>query len=93
MTDLKRQIAANAEEQKATEVKINNLSQGQERIRKNLESLNRVSGQTELVQRYAGQLAQFETQIAAQRDHQSEICAKEPQLHAALEDRIAKMAF
>jgi hypothetical protein len=80
-------------EHKTTEAKINDLSQDQERIRKNPESLNRVSGRTELVQRYAGQLAQFEIQIAAQRDRQSEIRAKETQLNAALEDRIAKMAF
>ncbi len=54
---LKRQIAENGDQAKRVKDRIDTIAVDEERIRKNLESLNRVSGQQDLVQKYAGQLA------------------------------------
>jgi hypothetical protein len=93
IVDLKRQIVANQAELDQTTSRISATGQDEERVRKNLESLNRVSGQQEQVQKYAGQLAKLEQQIATYRDHQGELNSKGAQLQSTLDDRIDKMSF
>jgi hypothetical protein len=43
---------------------LNNLTQDEERQRRNIESLRNVAGQQNLVQQYAGQLAAAEVKLA-----------------------------
>jgi hypothetical protein len=93
IADIKRQIEANRSDLDQTTNKITSIGQDEGRVRSNLESLNRVSGQQDLVQKYAGELAKLEQQIAQLRDRQGELNAKNAQLQATLDDRIDKMAF
>ena len=93
IVDLKRQITANSSDAQLTTGKITNITSDEERVRHNLASLTAVSGQQELVQKYAGQLAQLEQQIATLRDHQADLGVKNAQLQATLDDRIEKLSF
>lgn len=90
---LKRQIAENGEQAKRVKDRIDTIAVDEERIRKNLESLNRVSGQQDLVQKYAGQLALVETEMAGLRDQQGTLARKSTELTAAIDDEIEKMDF
>ncbi|MDX2152042.1 MAG: hypothetical protein SFV54_14990 [Bryobacteraceae bacterium] len=67
----KREIAENDAALRRTETEISELNQDQSRLRENLNSLNRVTGQQEQVQRYAKQLADQELQMATLRDRLS----------------------
>jgi predicted transcriptional regulator len=93
IVELKRQMVANGSDAQATKGRIDSISQDEERVRKNLQSFNSVSGQQELVQKYAAELAQLERQIAGLRDHQSELTTQQVELQATLDDRMEKMAF
>jgi len=66
----KREVAANAASIAQAESSINDLTRDQVRIRSNMESFNRVSGQQEQVQQYARQLADTEKRLVALRDGQ-----------------------
>ena len=90
---LKRQIADNDEQSKHVKDRIDTIAVDEERIRKNLESLNRVSGQQELVQKYAGQLASVETEMAGLRDRQGALAKKNTELSGAVDDQIERMDF
>lgn len=87
--DLKRQIADLDNQIRQADIDINNLVQDQDRIRKNISSLNPVSGQQDQVQKYARQLATQEGQLAGLRDHASDLkkqkAAQESNLKAAIE--------
>jgi chaperonin cofactor prefoldin len=89
----KRALAANADQQKAAEMAIKNLGDDEERVRKNLASLNGVSGQSELVQKYAADLARVENEIASQRVKQRDLSARQEELQKGLDELIAKMTF
>jgi len=91
--DLKRQIAANDGEIQRTLTQINNVVIDQERIRQNINSLNRVAGQEQQVQNYARQLAAQESQLAATRDRLAQLQQKKTQLEAQLNSLIEKMEF
>jgi predicted transcriptional regulator len=93
IVDLKRKIAGNSGEVDLTDHKVAAITQDEERVRKNLGSLNGVSGQQELVQKYATQLAQLEQQIATLRDHQNELANKGNALQASLDEQIEKLTF
>ncbi|HLN00685.1 MAG TPA: DUF4139 domain-containing protein [Bryobacteraceae bacterium] len=91
--DRKRQIAAaDSEKQRVTE-RINALDHDQNRIRQNIDSLNRVPGQQEQVQKYAKQLADQEGQLATLRDRQSELDRKKAALQSEMNSLIEKMEF
>ncbi len=93
LAGLKRQIADNQDRAKHVKERIDSIGVDEERIRKNLESLNRVSGQQDLVQKYAGQLAAVETEMAGLRDQQSALGKKNSDLSGAIDDQIEKMDF
>ena len=90
---LKREITTNSSQASLTGEKIKAATQDEERVRKNLGSLSGISGQQELVQKYAGQLAQLEQQIASLRDAQAALENKSTALQASLDDRLEKMTF
>lgn len=93
IVDLKRQIAANSSDSETTRTRISNVTNDETRVRQNLASLNSVSGQQDLVQKYASQLAQLEQQIATLRDHEGELGSKNAQLQASLNNRIENLSF
>lgn len=93
IADLKRQIAANDGEQKRTQSSIDELFKDQERLRQNINSLNRVAGQEQQVQNYSRQLATQETQLAALRDKLAQLQAAKTRLEAQLNAAIETLSF
>jgi chaperonin cofactor prefoldin len=91
--DLKKKIAANSAQMELASSQIRTTTSDEERVRKNLESLNRVSGQQEVVQKYAAQLAQLETKIANLNDQQSDTSNKNAALSAELNDLLEELSF
>ena len=76
-----------------TEKEIQELGQDQERLRQNINSLNRVAGQQEQVQRYSRDLAAQETKLAALRDRLSELRKAREASAMALDALLDKMEF
>jgi hypothetical protein len=72
---------------------INNLTTDEDRIRRNIESLNSVSGQQQQVQNYARQLDAHEQQLAALRDSQAETEKKKAALEAELAKLVEALTF
>lgn len=89
----KREIADNDAVMKRTEGDLGDLTQDQSRIRSNIESLNNVSGQQELVQQYARQLASNETRLAALRDSGSQLRHQKTALESELNSLMEKTDF
>jgi hypothetical protein len=89
----KREVAASDAALRQAEADINSLSQDQTRIRSNIESLNRVSGQQDQVQQYARQLAAAETKLATLRDTQSDLRKKKAALEAELNSLMERIDF
>jgi chaperonin cofactor prefoldin len=86
-------IAANDADIRRTDEGLNEVVRDEQRVRDNIGSLNRVSGQQELVQKYARQLAEQETKIASLRDQLSELRKKKAALESELNSLIDKMEF
>jgi hypothetical protein len=91
--DIKRQVADTDNQIHQADNEINNLVNDQERIRRNIQSLNQVSGQQEQVQKYARQLATQENQLASLRDHASELKKQKATLESNLSAQIEKLDF
>ncbi len=89
----KREIAANDASIRQADADVNSLTQDQSRLRSNIESLNRVSGQQDQVQTYARQLAAAETKLAALRDTQSDLRKKKAALDAELNSLTERISF
>jgi hypothetical protein len=89
----KAQIAETDRQIRAVETDITELVRDQERIRQNLASLNRVSGQQEQVQKYAKELADQESKLASLRDRLSQLRRQRDQQQAALNSFIEKIEF
>lgn len=89
----KRQIAQTDSQLRALERQIDELVRDQERIRQNISSLNRVSGQQDQVQKYAAELAAQETRLAQMRDQLSLLRRQKSEQEQTLNALIEKMAF
>jgi len=89
----KAEIAVNAGAIAKAESDINDLSRDQTRIRSNIESLNRVSGQQDQVQQYARQLAATEAKLIAMRDTQIAQEKKRTTLEAELNSMMERVDF
>lgn len=76
-----------------TQQEFTDLTRDQERLRQNIESLNRVSGQQEQVQQYARQLAAQESQLAGLRDKTAELRKRKAALESGLNSLLEKMEF
>jgi hypothetical protein len=70
-----------------------NLTQDQDRLRRNLQSLNSVAGQQDQVQQYSRQLAASETRLASLRDSESQLRRKKTTLQSELNSLIEKADF
>ena len=83
----KREIADARTRQRQAETRLTEIARDQERIRQNIDSLNRVSGQTQQVQTYARQLAAQEAELASLRDQ----AAAEQKKAAALQTELDRL--
>ncbi|HTR36081.1 MAG TPA: DUF4139 domain-containing protein [Bryobacteraceae bacterium] len=93
IVDLKRQIADLDAQIQQTDADIRNLIQDEDRIRRNISSLNQVSGQQEQVQKYARQLATQEGQLATLRDRESDLKKQKTTQESNLRAAIEKLDF
>ena len=91
--DLKRQIADTDNQIHQADSEIATLVNDQERVRRNIQSLNQVSGQQEQVQKYARQLATQENQLATLRGHASDLRKQKSALQSDLDGLIEKLDF
>jgi chromosome segregation ATPase len=93
IADQKSQIAETDRSLSDIAGQIGNLTNDEERIRRNIESLNSVSGQQQQVQNYARQLDTHEQQLAALRDSQAEAQKKKAALEAELSKLVEALTF
>ena len=93
IADHKSKIAATDRELQQTEAQIRDLNNDQDRIRRNIQSLNSVSGQQQQVQTYARQLDQHEQQLASLRDRQAALAKQKTGLQSELDRLIAALSF
>ncbi|MBI2686500.1 MAG: hypothetical protein HYX27_09315 [Acidobacteria bacterium] len=89
----KRQIAEADRTIRGAEQRIQSLSTDQDRLRQNISSLNSISGQQEVVQRYARDLAAREQQIVTLRDQAAEQRTKKSALESELNAMLEKLEF
>jgi hypothetical protein len=93
IADQKRQIAETDRTLKDVEGQITSATSDEERIRRNIQSLNSVSGQQQQVQNYARQLDQHEQELASLRDRQAESRRQKSALESELAKLIDALAF
>ncbi len=91
--ELKRQVVQTDSELRLAEGQLRDLTADQTRLRQNIDSLNRVSGQEEQVRRYSANLASNEVQIAAQRDRQRNLSQQKAKLEADVSAAIVALQF
>jgi len=89
----KREIAANDAQIRQAQADLSNLTQDEDRQRRNIESLRNVAGQQDLVQQYARQLAAAEAKLAGLRDQESALQKKKTSLEAELNGLLEKAEF
>lgn len=95
-----QQIAEQKNKIAAVDVQVRNLEgqsseivNDESRLRQNIESLNRVNGQQEQVNKYAGELAAKETQLASLRDRIAAARSQKTTLEIDLNVMIEKLEF
>jgi hypothetical protein len=93
VANLKQQIAVAGREIQSLETQITDVVNDQERVRRNIGSLNQVSGQQQQVQAYAQRLATQESQLASLRDRRAELDKKRAGLEAELSNSLEGMVF
>jgi hypothetical protein len=93
IADQKSQIAETDRSLADIAGQIGSLTSDEERIRRNIESLNNVSGQQQQVQNYARQLDAHEQQLAALRDSQAETQKKKAALQGELSKLVEALTF
>jgi chromosome segregation ATPase len=91
--DIKRQIADADNQIHQIDSDISSTVSDQDRIRKNIQSLNQVSGQQDQVQKYARQLGAMESTLASSRDKLSDAKKQKAADEARLNALIEKLDF
>jgi hypothetical protein len=89
----KRQIADFDNQIRQLDGNANTIVSDQNRVRENIESLNRVSGQQDQVQKYARQLATQESELAGVRDQLSDLKKKKAAQESSLNALIETLDF
>ena len=89
----KSEIATNDAALQQNEKDQQNVTQDQDRLRRNIQSLNAVAGQQDQVQQYARQLAASEARMAALRDAGGRLRTQKTALQAELNALIEKADF
>jgi hypothetical protein len=93
IADQKSQIAVNDRAIQDADAQVRDLTADEDRIRKNIESLNAVAGQQQQVQNYARQIDAHEQQLAVLRDKQAELAKKKTALQSELNTLIEALSF
>ena len=93
LVEQKRRIAEADADARRLQAEIADLTKDQERLRENIASLNRVSGQQEQVQKYARELAAQESRLAALRDQLSEARKRKAAQESELNSLMEKVEF
>jgi hypothetical protein len=93
IVEQKRRIAEADADARRLQTEIADLTKDQERLRENIASLNRVSGQQEQVQKYARELAAQESRLAALRDQLSEARKRKAAQESELNSLMEKVEF
>jgi hypothetical protein len=93
IADQKGQIAENDRALQDVDRQTRDLNTDEDRIRRNIQSLNAVSGQQQQVQTYAKQLDGDEQQLAQLRDRQAELQKKKAALQGELDRLIEALTF
>jgi hypothetical protein len=89
----KREVADNDAALVQVRTDQQNLTQDQDRVRRNIDSLRSVAGQQDMVQQYARQLSANETQLAGLRDKESDLRKKKTALEGELNTLIERADF
>jgi hypothetical protein len=93
LANLKVQLADTDQQLKDIKEQITAATADEDRLRRNIESLNQVSSQQQLVQEYARKLAAQETQLAGLRDREAEQQKRRTALGAEMNRMIAALTF
>ena len=93
IADQKRLVAENDRALQDVDAQMRGLTADEERVRRNIQSLNNVAGQQQQVQTYARQLDTQEQQLAALRDKQAELQKKKSALQGELDKLMEAMTF
>ncbi len=93
IADQKRLIAENDAALSDLDTNMRNQTADEDRIRRNIQSLNTVAGQQQQVQTYARQLDAAEQQLAKLRDQQAELMKKRTALQKDLDSQIDALTF
>jgi hypothetical protein len=93
IVDQKRLIAENDRALQDVDAQMRGLNADEDRVRRNIQSLNNVSGQQQQVQTYARQLDSQEQQLAALRDRQAELQKKKSTLQSDLDKQVEALTF
>jgi len=89
----KVKIAAADESLTHTKAQMDEITQAENRLRQNIQTLNQVSGQRDQVQTWSQQLAAQEVQYAKLRDQSAALDKQKAALQSDLDDIIAKLEF
>ncbi|HEV3202417.1 MAG TPA: DUF4139 domain-containing protein [Bryobacteraceae bacterium] len=93
IADQKGQLAENDRALQDVDRQTRDLNTDEDRIRRNIQSLNAVSGQQQQVQTYAKQLDTDEQKLAQLRDRQAELQKKKSALQGELDRLIDVLTF
>jgi septal ring factor EnvC (AmiA/AmiB activator) len=93
MIDKKRQIASVDADLSRLDTEVREANEEQQRLRQNVDSLNRVAGQDEQVRKYAAQLTAQDARLAQLRDQQAALRKQKATLTSELNAFVEKMEF
>jgi hypothetical protein len=93
IADQKQQVAETDRAIADAQTQVSGLTSDEDRIRRNIESLNNVSGQQQQVQNYARQLDAHEQQLATLRDKIADLQKKRSAQQTDLDNLVATLTF
>jgi hypothetical protein len=93
VADQKRQIVENERALQDVDAQMRAATADEDRIRRNIQSLNSVAGQQQQVQTYARQLDTQEQQLAGLRDKQAELQKRKSALQGELDKLVEALTF
>lgn len=91
--ELKRRLTAAQGALDANKVSADELAADQNRLRQNIDSLNKVSGEEDKVRQYSTRLNDNEIKLAAARDQRDELKRNVADLTREVADAVAKLRF
>lgn len=90
---LKSQLAELNRNLEAVRVHITDVTADQTRLRQNIDSLNRVTGQEDQVRKYSSRLSDNEAQLAQLRDQQRDLNTRRASVESEIRNAIDRLEF